>query len=54
MKPLNYVFTQLEITVKEEVLARCLLEILHKRGYITNTVFFKSLNLLEEEKEAKK
>ena len=47
-------FENLEITVKEEVLVRCFLKILHKRGYITNTVFFKSLNLLEEEKEAKK
>ena len=47
-------FENLEITVKEEVLVRCFLEILHKRGYITNIVFFKSLNLLEEEKEAKK
>ena len=47
-------FENMEIMVKEEVLVRCFLEILHKRGYITNTVFFKSLNLLEEEKEANK
>ena len=47
-------FENLEITVKEEVLVRCFLEILHKRGYITNTLFFKRLYLLEEEKEAKK
>ena len=40
-----------KLACETDVLVRCMLDLLHKRGYITNTCFFKALQILEEEKK---
>lgn len=40
-----------QVTCETNVLVRCFLELLHKHNYISNTCFFKSLSLLEEEEK---
>ena len=40
-----------QVRCETNVLVRCFLELLHKHNYISNTCFFNSLNLLEEEEK---
>lgn len=40
-----------QVYCETDVLVRCFLDLLHKRNYISNTCFFKALNLLEEEEK---
>ena len=37
----------LQDSVKEEILIKVLLEILHKQGYISNICYFKSIDMLK-------
>ena len=37
----------LQVSVKEEVIIKVLLEILHKQGYISNICYFKSIDMLK-------
>ena len=38
----------LQVSVKEEVIIKVLLEILHKQGYISNMCYFKSIDMLKK------
>ena len=38
----------LQVCVKEEVIIKVLLEILHKHGYISNMCYFKSIDMLKK------
>ena len=37
----------LQVSVKEEVIIKVLLEILYKQGYISNMCYFKSIDMLK-------
>ena len=38
----------LQVSVKEEVIIKVLLEILYKQGYISNMCYFKSIGMLKK------
>lgn len=38
----------LQVSVKEEVIIKVLLEILYKQGYISNICYFKSIDMLKD------
>ena len=38
----------LQISVKEEIIIKVLLKILHKQGYISNMCYFKSIDMLKK------